>query len=285
MQKTVTLKIWSLAIRPKTLIASICPVLVGTSLAFSKSFNPYMFFCTLMSALFIQIGTNVANDYYDFLQGADTKERKGPTRVSQSGLMSLKMVKQGFVTCFAVAFALGLYPIISGGPSIVLLGLISIILGIFYTKGKYSLAYTGLADICIILFFGVLATGFTYYLQTNTFVPIAFVAGIGPGAISTAILCANNLRDIEEDAKANKKTLVVRFGKTFGRLEYIFCLSLSIGVLFIFSPYFFWVFAILCFLPIKSLYKEDLKEQITLLEKTAKLLIIYTLLFILGTLT
>lgn len=284
MEKAPSLAIWMLAIRPKTLIASICPVLIGNILAYSQSFDFFLFVCILLSALFIQIGTNIANDYYDFVQGADTKMRKGPTRVTQSGLIPLKIVKQGFIFSFALAVVFGLYPMYKGGLPIVSLGIISLALGIFYTKGKYSLAYTGLADICVLLFFGVFATGFTYYMQTGLFLRSAFIAGLGPGAISTAILCANNLRDIEEDRQASKKTLVVRFGKKFGRLEYIFCLSLASSILFFFAPYLFWIFSLLCYIPIKSLYDEESEAQIALLEKTAKLLIIYTLLFSLGTL-
>lgn len=274
--------IWILAIRPKTLIASLSPILIGTILAFDKIFDPLMFLATLFAALFVQIGTNIANDYYDFIQGADTNERKGPKRVTQSGLLPPYRVKQGFIFSFLLASLFGLYPMVKGGLSIILIGIISIFLGIYYTKGKYSIAYTGLGDIFVVFFFGILSTGFSYYLQTLMFSPLAFLAGLGPGCLSTAILCLNNIRDEESDKKVNKNTLIVRFGRRFGEIEYTFCLGISFLVLSYFSPYTSWIFLFYSAFLIKTLYStQDKKELIILLEKTAKLLFLYTLLFLL----
>lgn len=278
MEQVAPSRIWFLAIRPKTLIASFSPVLIGALLA--KTFDPLMFACILCAALFIQIGTNIANDYYDFTQGRDTSKRRGPLRVAQSGLLPIKIIKQGFIFSFFLAFLFGIYPMISGGYEIVLLGFFSLFLGVYYTKGKYSLSCTGLADICVLLFFGVFATGYSHFLIGKSFSIIAFIAGIGPGLISTAVLTANNLRDQEEDANGNKRTLVVRFGETFGKVEYIFCLTTANALLFFFCPYFFWIFSLACIHPLKTCLNKKAPPE--LLEMTAKLLILYTLLFALG---
>jgi 1,4-dihydroxy-2-naphthoate octaprenyltransferase len=278
MEQVATSKVWFLAIRPKTLIASICPIAIGGMLA--NPFNPLMFVCILFAALFIQIGTNIANDYYDCIQGTDTKERKGPMRVSQAGLLPLKVVQQGFVFSFILACLFGLYPMMKGGITIRLLGACCILLGVYYSKGKYSLSHTGLADFCALFFFGVLAAGYCQFLVSGSFSSIGFIAGIGPGLISTALLCANNLRDRKEDAKNNKITLIVRFGELFGKIEYIFCLTVANALLALFCPYFFWVFTLGSISPIKTCLTK--KAPVELLEKTAKLLVLYTLLFAIG---
>lgn len=284
-KKASTLKTWFIAIRPKTLIISVCPVLIGSVLAGIEKFDLMMFIFILFASLFIQIGTNIANDYYDFIQGADTKERIGPQRVTQSGLIQAKTVKKGFIYSFILALLCGLYPIYKGGIIILVLGLISISLGIYYTKGKYSLGYTGVADLFVLLFFGVFATGFTYYLHTLQFSSEAFIAGLGPGSIAVAILCLNNLRDEKEDKKTGKKTLIVRFGPTFGKTEYILCLITAFLVLLIFSPLTSGLFIMFTYLNLKKLFYSNTSfELIQLLENTAKLLLIYTFLFVIGAL-
>jgi len=284
-ENSFSLKTWFIAVRPKTLIISVCPVLIGSALAGFESFDLIMFVFILLASLFIQIGTNIANDYYDFIQGADTKERVGPKRVTQSGLLDSKTVKKGFIYSFILAFIFGLYPVYKGGPVILALGIVSILLGIYYTKGKYSLGYTGVADLFVLLFFGVFSTGFTYYLHTLEYLPKAFISGLGPGALAVAILCLNNLRDEKEDKKTGKKTLIARFGPTFGKVEYGLCLTTAFLVLLAYCPLVCWIFALpASFLHNKLYLSNTSYELIQLLEKTAKLLLFYTLLFIVGSL-
>lgn len=210
--------VWLLAIRPKTLFAAVVPVLVGTALAWTDGgFHAPSALAALLGAVLIQIGTNFSNDYVDFLKGADTHARKGPLRVTQAGLVTAETMKRATILTFALAFVVGLYLVWRGGWPILALGLASIALGALYTAGRYALAYTGLADLVVLIFFGPVAVGGTYYVQTLALTPEAVVAGLGPGLLSMALLVVNNLRDVDEDRVANKKTLIVRFGAGFGR--------------------------------------------------------------------
>ena len=191
------------SIRPKTLAASICPVLIGSILAWHHGgLNWFTGVITLLSAAFIQIGTNLANDYFDFKKGADTKDRLGPIRATQAGLISLKTTKIAFISMFALAFGCGLYLVAIGGLPIFIIGIISIALGILYTATPLALAYTGMADIVSLLFFGPIAVGGTYYLQTHTISPEILLYGLPIGLLAAAILVVNNLRDVEEDRKS-----------------------------------------------------------------------------------
>lgn len=213
--------IWIQASRPKTLPAAIAPVLLGVALAVHDGhLRWFVGIMTLAAALLIQIGTNLANDLFDFLKGTDTEERIGPTRVTQAGLLSTTEVRNGTIFTFGFAVVIGFYLAWVGGWPIVWIGLASIIAGIAYTGGPYPLGYHGWADIFVILFFGLIAVPGTYYLQTNAVSTEAFLIGFAMGAMSTAILVVNNLRDINTDAKAGKKSLAVRFGKRFTRWEY-----------------------------------------------------------------
>jgi len=216
------LKIWIESFRPKTLTASVAPVMIGAAMAFDKgSLDLVVLALTFAAALLIQIGTNLANDYYDFKKGADTETRVGPTRATQAGLVTPSQMKIAFLLTFALAVACGLYLVYVGGIPILAIGLVSIICGILYTAGPVPLAYYGLADIFVLVFFGPVAVGGTYYLQTHTIDPYVLLAGLAPGLFSVAILTVNNFRDIETDKAANKKTLAVRFGQKFAIAEYI----------------------------------------------------------------
>lgn len=284
-----SLQVWITASRPKTLCASVSPVILGSILGFAQgAFHPLLFLFTLMTALGIQITTNLANDYFDFLKGADTADRKGPLRVTQAGLVSLFTMKKAILLSLAFTAFTGLYLTLHGGIFIAGLLVLSLILSVLYTAGPYSLAYMGLGDLFVFLFFGPTAVLGAYYLQTGCFSWDALLVGIGIGAISTAIISVNNLRDVEEDALVGKKTLAVRFGKTFAKVEYLSCLCLA-GLI----PYFFLftrpltLLSLLFFLPaapcLRSVfYYENPEELNTVLVKTGQLLIIYTLLLSIG---
>lgn len=282
-------KIWLQAARPKTLIAGISPVLIGMSLALAQGhFNLLTLLFTLLTSLGIQIGTNFANDYCDFVKGADTATRKGPLRVTQAGLVSQVAIKRATTGVFACTALFGSYLVWEGGFVIaVLLGL-AILLGILYTAGPYPLGYVGLGDLCVFLFFGPIAVASTYYLQTHTLSYGAIIAGIAPGALSSAILIVNNLRDIEEDRLAQKKTLAVRFGSQFGKLEYLFAILLTLCSSLVLSrEHPFCLLSALILIPgaalIRAVFTNDNVYAFNgLLQRTAQLLLLYTLLFCIG---
>lgn len=217
-------KIWLLAARPRTLGAAVAPVIIGTALAFGDGYRAWgAALAATLGAILIQIGTNFANDYFDFRKGADTHERLGPLRVTQAGLLRPEQVRNAFLLTFALSALPGLYLIKVGGLPILILGLLSIASGILYTAGPFALAYIGLGDLFVLLFFGFGATAGTYFVQSGKLTPVALLASLAPGLLSTAILTVNNLRDRGTDAASNKRTLVVRFGPGFARWEYTLC--------------------------------------------------------------
>ena len=216
---------WILAIRPKTLPAAIAPVMIGTAMAFGDGqFNPMAALMALSAALCIQIGTNLANDYFDFKKGADTADRKGPTRVTQAGLIKPQTVWAGAIVFFALAALSSIYLIHRGGVAILIIAVASIVSGVFYTAGPKPLGYLGLGDIFVLVFFGPVAVAGTYYTQALDINWAIIVSGLAPGFLSMAILAVNNLRDIDTDRRAGKHTLAVRFGRSFAMSEYLFCI-------------------------------------------------------------
>ncbi len=222
------IKIWLLAIRPKTLPAATGPVIVGIGLAIRDSvFNFGPALGALLVALLLQIGSNLANDVYDYQKGTDTQERMGPLRVTQAGLLSPRQVIQGMWVVFGLAALLGLYLVSIGGWPILVIGLLAILSAIAYTAGPYPLGYHGLADLFVFIFFGPIAVCGTYYLQAGSVSPLAWWSSLPPGFLVTAILVVNNLRDIETDRKAGKKSLAVRFGVRFTQSQYILFLGLA----------------------------------------------------------
>ena len=209
------LKSWWITARPNTLVVSIAPVLLGISLAFHNNQlnNIFVAFLTLVAAIMIQIGTNFINDYYDFIKGADDQNRLGPIRSAQSGLLSLSEIKYGGFISFLIALIIGIYLVIEGGVPILIIGSLALLSGYCYTGGPYPLGYNGLGDIFVFLFFGLLAVPGTYYLQTNILFDFnSILIGSSIGCIAVAILCVNNIRDVNTDKKVGKKTLAVRFG-------------------------------------------------------------------------
>ena len=212
---------WIQACRPATLTAAAAPVIVGSAVAASMgSFRAGPAAAAMFGAMAIQVGTNLANDVFDFKKGADTEERLGPTRAVQAGWLSPSAVMLGMMVAFGLAALAGVYLVYVAGWPIVVVGVLSILSGIGYTAGPAPLAYIGAADFFVMIFFGAVAVAGTTYVQTLTVEPLALIASVPVGALATAVLVVNNLRDQEQDEKAHKRTLVVRFGGAFGQWEY-----------------------------------------------------------------
>ncbi|MFA6286842.1 MAG: 1,4-dihydroxy-2-naphthoate polyprenyltransferase [Opitutaceae bacterium] len=212
---------WAEAARPRTLPAAVSPVLVATAMALRDGgFDAAAALACLVFALLIQIGTNFANDYYDFIKGADTAERVGPRRAVAAGLIAPAVMKRAMIGVFVIAFLAGLTLLNYGGWPLLVVGVASIICGIAYTGGPYPLGYNGLGDVFVFVFFGLVAVGTTYFVQTGQLWGEVLLIGAGIGGLATNILVVNNYRDADTDAKAGKRTLVVRFGRRFARVQF-----------------------------------------------------------------
>ena len=281
---------WVLASRLKTLTAAISPVLVGVSLAIHDGqFQPFIAFMTLLAAVLIQIGANFANDVYDFLKGSDREDRLGPTRATQSGLIPPEDMKKGMWLVFSLAICVGFYLASIGGWPIVWIGLASIASAITYTGGPYPLGYHGWGDVFVFVFFGIIAVPGTYYLQSGFVSYDSILFGIPLGALSTAILIVNNLRDADTDIKSGKRTLAVRYGKTFVKIEYIIMMVVAFAIpIYILQ---FWdelsLYIILFLLPIsirliQSLYNETGISLNPVLVNTAQFLFHFSILLSIG---
>lgn len=220
--------VWVMAARPKTLAAAIAPVIVGTAMA-SAAGGMYLpaALVALCGAVFIQIGTNFCNDYCDYLKGADTEERIGPTRAVQAGLVSPGAMRKATVFVFGLAGVACAYLVYRAGWPLAVIGVLSILCGIAYTAGPVPLAYVGLGDLFVLVFFGPVAVGGTYYVQALHLPAEVLVAGLAPGLISVGLLTVNNLRDVEQDRVAGKRTLAVRFGSAFARGQYCTAITLA----------------------------------------------------------
>ncbi|MEI7812845.1 MAG: 1,4-dihydroxy-2-naphthoate polyprenyltransferase [Ignavibacteria bacterium] len=291
INKPAKLKSWLLASRPKTLLAALVPVLVGTALAYSeKSMNTVAALVALICSVLIQTATNFVNDLYDYLSGADTADRSGPTRTLVSGLISVKEMKAGIALTFGTAFLLGMYLVYLGGFPVLIIGTLSILAGIAYTAGPYPLAYNGLGDLFVFIFFGFAGTVGTYYVQTLRLSPVVFIASVPVGALITNILIVNNYRDAEEDRLAGKRTSAVIFGRAFAKAQYILLLIVSyLAPLFVYLIFHqaVWIFLPLLSLPlairiVRMLFTLEGSALNKTLELTAKLSAIYGFLFALG---
>lgn len=217
-----------LAIRPRTLTAAVAPVLVATALAWRAGAARWLpALACLIGSLLIQIGTNLANDYYDHQKGADTAERVGPTRVTQAGLVAPATVKAWAFGAFGLAALVGAYLVWVGGWPILVAGLLSLASGWAYTGGPYPLGYHGLGDLFVMVFFGFVATLGTWWVQAGPPPAALWVLAVPVGALATAILVVNNLRDRLTDAKAGKRTLAVRLGAGAARAEYLALVAAS----------------------------------------------------------
>ena len=287
----MSLAIWCQAARPRTLVAAVVPVAVGSALAFHDgAFRPVLAFLALLGALAIQIGTNLANDVYDFIRGADTADRLGPARVSQQGLLEPKAVRAAAFGCFGVAIAVGAWLVCAGGWPILLIGISSVLAGYAYTGGPYPLAYLGLGELFVFVFFGGVAVGGTYFLQAGSLNVTTALAAVPVGALGVALLAVNNVRDRATDARAGKRTLVVRLGTRFGRAEWM----VMVAAAFL-TPVLLWslglaraeVFLALLALPLAIAPFRLVRDQSgavlnRALAGTARLQLVFGLLFALG---
>lgn len=231
------LSAWLLAMRPKTLPAAVVPVLVGTSYAVALGRVRWLpSLAALFGALLLQVGSNFANDVYDYEKGADTPERQGPVRAVAAGLITPRAMRVGMAIVFALATLVGLYLTQVAGPTIVAIGLCSMACAVLYTAGPFPLGYHGLGDVFVMLFFGFVAVCGTVFVNLGHVPPGAVLLSVPVGALATAILVVNNVRDVQGDAKSGKRTLVVRLGRSGGVAEY---------ALLLFAAYASVVFAFL----------------------------------------
>jgi len=225
-KQTSTWTAWMLAIRPRTLPAAAAGVIIGSALAWRDGFFRLDAALTcLLCALLLQIGSNLANDVFDFERGTDTPERLGPVRVTQAGLLTPLQVKAGMTVVFTLAGVFGLYLAWLGGWPIILIGMAAILSAIAYTGGPFPLGYYGLGDLFVFIFFGLASVAGTYYVQAAFVAPAAWWMTIPPGLIITAVLVVNNLRDLENDRKAGKRTLAVLLGKRRTKAQYLICMA------------------------------------------------------------
>ena len=283
-----------IAIRPKTLSASIAPVLVGSAIAFNSSqFNLGIFFLTIFSAIFIQIGTNFANDVYDFINGADNDERVGPTRAVQANLISVNVMKYLTIIAFSLSIICGLPLVVKGGYPILLIGIISIISGYAYTGGPYPLGYNGWGDIFVFIFFGPIAVCGTFFLQLGYVSVESLISGIVMGCLSVTLLCINNIRDVDTDSNVGKRTIAVRFGVMFVKylfislflICYLLLGYLSFNLNYINKNVYFLLLIITLPLCLKlnfDIFKLKLHSLNRLLSNVSVFIIVFSLLFILS---
>lgn len=293
-QKTANysnLQKWYLAIRPKTLPAATAPVIVGVSLALGDNrFQLLPALAALAASLLLQIGSNLANDVFDFKKGTDNEERTGPLRVTQAGLLTPREVMTGMAAVFLLAALIGLYLIYKGGWPILLAGSLAILSAITYTAGPFPLGYHGLGDIFVFIFFGPVAVVGTYYVQSQTISTSIWWGSIPMGLLITAVLVINNLRDVETDKKNGKRTTAVRFGVKATQVQYILLLLLSylvpifMIVMNLASSWLLltWLSVFLAVPLIRDIFRKKGRPLNITLAGTARLSLVYALLFAMG---
>lgn len=282
------IKIWLHATRPKTLPASVIPVLTGTALAvYINKIDAATFIITLIEAILIQLITNFVNEIYDYKRGVDTAERTGPTRAVASGAISVKTMTIVSAAMTFVTFVLGLYLVFGkgGGIFILSIGIFSLILAYLYTAGPKPISYLGLSEIFCFLFFGVFAVTGTFYLQTHTLTIEAILTSFGPGFLSVNILGVNNIRDIQTDIQAGKMTLAVKLGRRNAILLYVVFNVLAFVTPFVLTVIIrnYWILLpVICFpfsiYLIKNLFNHSGSELNKVLAGTGQLLVMYGLL-------
>ena len=283
---------WILASRPKTLTAAYTPVLIGIGIAYLLGVQQWLVsLVTLLCATLIQIGTNFANDYYDYKKGSDREDRIGFTRMVASGQISERHMFNATLLCMGLAFIFGLYLVYVGGWEVLAIGLSSILFGILYTGGPYPLGYNGLGDVFVFIYFGVVATMATVFVHTASWEPMAFWASLIPGALSTNILVINNLRDVDQDRISGKKTLGVLLGEKALKWEYTLLLILAYAI----PPHFYvhfdatlWIFlpylcSPLAYLLLRTVWHHKEKKVLNrTLERTAAFMFVFGILFVTG---
>ncbi len=290
--KTNRIRIWIKAARPQTLPAAFVPVFVGAGLAFHDDvFALLPSVVALTCALLIQIGTNFANDYYDYKKGADTDHRIGFERATATGLVTDRQMLFATVATMSLAFLLGLYLVWHAGWIILLIGVLSLICGILYTGGPFPLGYNGLGDLFVFIFFGIVAVMGTYYVNALEWSSASFWSSLAIGALSTNILVVNNLRDVEQDRPAGKNTIGVLFGEDALRYEYLVMLLLSFAMpvyLFLRFSYSWPVILPILTIPIalvllNQIWTETDKRKLNkTLERTAQFMALFGLLLGIG---
>jgi 1,4-dihydroxy-2-naphthoate octaprenyltransferase len=250
------MRIWFMAARPRTLPAAIAPVLVGTALAgFAHVFHPLRFIAALIGAIFIQVGTNLSNDYSDARRGADTEDRLGPVRVTAGGLVPPRQVLIATYVSFGVAVLAGIYLIAVAGWELLLVGAASILAGVLYTGGPRPYGYEGLGELFVFLFFGIVAVVGSFFVQIGHLHWEAFALAVPVGLLASAILVVNNFRDIDTDRRAGKRTLAVRIGRARTRVLYavmIYGAYVLVPVTWVFGPLTAWVLLAWLTLPVAA---------------------------------
>ena len=220
--------VWILAARPKTLPAALAPVLVGTAVAWGAGgFRAGPATAAAIGALLLQVGSNLANDVFDFERGADREGRTGPLRVTQAGLLTPSQVRAGMAVVFGLSLLVGIYLTIEAGWPVVVIGLTAIAAAIAYTGGPFPLGYNGLGELFVMIFFGFAAVCGTAFVQAGYVPSAAWPAGLAAGCLATAILAVNNVRDIDQDRESGKRTLPVRFGRPWGVAEFVVLVALA----------------------------------------------------------
>ena len=286
-------QIWWLAIRPRTLPAAVSGVLVGTALAIQDhAFRLPQFLAALFIALLLQIGSNLANDVFDFERGADTGTRQGPQRVTQSGLLPPAQVKIGMGITFALAALLGLFLAVTVSWWVVPVGAAAIVSAVAYTGGPFPLGYHGLGEVFVLLFFGFASVVGTFYVLTSSITAAAWGMSLPIGLIIVGILVVNNYRDLADDRLSGKHTLSALFGARFSRGEYIVCILLPYLLIPIYAAagmISWWALLTWVSLPsaiqmIRMIYTQSGTRLNLLLANTGKLALIFSLLFLLPAL-
>jgi 1,4-dihydroxy-2-naphthoate octaprenyltransferase len=260
------IRIWLMAARIRTLPAAIAPVLVGTALAgFAHVFHPLRFIAALVGAIFIQVGTNLSNDYSDARRGADTEDRLGPVRVTAGGLVPPRQVLIATYVSFGVAVLAGIYLIAVAGWELLLVGAASILAGVLYTGGPRPYGYEGLGELFVFLFFGIVAVVGSYFVQTTHLVWEAFALAVPVGLLASAILVVNNFRDIDTDRRAGKRTLAVRLGRERTRSLYagiVYLAYVLAPVTWLFGPLKAWVLLPWLTLPVAAPVVRAVRNRI-----------------------
>jgi len=258
-------RIWLMAARIRTLPAAIAPVLVGTALAgYQHVFHPLRFVAALIGAVFIQVGTNLSNDYSDARRGADTEDRLGPVRVTAGGLVPPRQVLIATYVSFGVAVLAGAYLIAVAGWQLLLVGAASILAGVLYTGGPRPYGYEGLGEVFVFLFFGIVAVAGSYFVQVKHLRWEAFALAVPVGLIAAAILVVNNVRDIESDRRAGKRTLAVRLGRAGTRSLFAVIVYLAYvlaPVTWIFGPLRPWLLLTWLTLPLAAAAARTVRNR------------------------
>lgn len=290
-KKSVSIKSWITAIRPRTLPAALSPVVVGSAMAFSdNTFRALPAVAAFIGAILLQIAVNLANDYFDFTKGVDSENRVGPIRVTQKGIISLAMMRLAIAFILCLSSLIGIYLIYVGGWPVFTIGVASILAALAYSGGPFPLGSHGMGDLLVFIFFGLVAVCGTYYVQALRLTYVAVIVSIPIGLLITAILVVNNMRDIETDRKAMKYTLAVILGRKGAMIEYFLLLAgayiipIILYATRLFSPAILLPFLSLPFGVYLTgyVFNEEGRVLNAVLARTAQLTLIYSLLFSAG---